>query len=127
MRMLKHVFNGRRGVQTPAEYLDLSTVAAEDDDAATTADAPSQSTLVRLAEVETQRDLLEAKDALYNGQVVIVYTDRLGQSELTEQLVIDELLSVVRETDGDIVKKVNGQIIATPGPYVVGREKIGGA
>lgn len=125
MRMLKHVFNGRRGATTPAEYIDLSAVADSEEQA--TPDAPSQSTLVRLAEVETQRDLLEAKDALYDGQVIIVYTDRLGNSELTEQLVIDELLSVVREIDGDIVKKVNGQIIATPGPYTVGRDKIGGA
>ena len=125
MRMLKHVFNGRRGDRTPAEYTDLSSTTAEDESGAATNGSP-QSTLVRLAEVETQRDLLAVKDALYDGHVVIVYTDRLGQSELTEQLVIDELLSAVQETDGDIVKKVNGQIIATPGPYAVGRDKIGG-
>lgn len=123
--MLKHVFNGRRGSHTPGEYLDLEELSGTEA-AAGGADKRPGSTLIRLAEIETQRDLLAVKDALYDGHVVIVYTDRLGQSELTEQLVIDELLSVVRETDGDIVKKVNGQIIATPAPIAVGREKIGG-
>lgn len=125
MRMLRHVFNGNHGVRTPAEYFDLGAVTDEDDTGTT--NGTTRSPLVRLAEVETQRDLLAVKDALYDGHVVIVYTDRLGRSELTEQLVIDELLSAVRETDGDIVKKVNGQIIATPGPFAVGRDKIGEA
>ncbi len=121
MRMLQHVFDrqSRRRID-PEAYLDLT----EDDSTQQSVDKQGK-TRIRLADIETQRDLLEAKDALYDGDIVLVYTDRLGRSELTEELVIDELLSVTQEINGDIVKKVNGQIIAAPGTAWIDREKIG--
>ncbi len=122
MRMLKHVFDRQPRRQGNVE--EYATVAT--DTSAAHSQESSGSMRIRLADITSQQDLLETKDALYDGHIVIVYTDQLGASGLTEEMVIDELLDVVQDIDGDIIKKVDGQIIAGPTSVHIDREKIGG-
>lgn len=117
MRMLKHVFAGQQDTGID-RYATLSAGQPVDQQ---TADRE-----LRIAEIRTQQDLIAAKDALYDGNAVIVYLDAVARSGPSEAQIIDELRSVTTEIGGDIVRKSTEHVIATPRNMRVNREKIGG-
>lgn len=117
MRMLKHVFSGQQNTDIDG-YAELTPPEIEE-----RSGADSE---IRIAEIRKQQDLFAAKDALYDGNVVIVYLDTIARSGPSETQIIDELRRVIEEVGGDIVKKGPDHVIATPRNVCVNRNKIGG-
>ncbi len=83
------------------------------------------STQVHIAEIDGQRDLIEIKDAVYDGDIVVADIVRLRTADNTVEHIIDELQQVAHEVGGDIVQKGDDQIIVTPTSVSVNRRKLG--
>ena len=79
---------------------------------------------VRIAEIADQRDVIDIKDAVYDGDLVIADITRHSPSDSTSEHLTDELRQVAREVDGDIVQKGDDQLIVTPSGVRVSREKL---
>jgi SepF-like predicted cell division protein (DUF552 family) len=79
---------------------------------------------IRIAEIAGQRDIIDIKDAVYDGDLVIADITRHSTSDSTIEHVIDELRQVAREVDGDIVQKGDDQLIVTPSGVRISREKL---
>lgn len=80
---------------------------------------------VHIAEVNGQQDIIEIKDAVYDGDLVIADITRLRTEDTTVERIIDELQQVAREVGGDIVQKGDDQLIVTPTGISISREKLG--
>lgn len=105
----------RRSVEDYVE-IDLDDIEATPDEAGTQ---------VHIAEIDGQRDLIEIKDAVYDGDIVIADIVRLRTSDNTVEHIIDELRQVAHEVDGDIVQKGDDQIIIAPTDVGINRQKLG--
>jgi SepF-like predicted cell division protein (DUF552 family) len=79
---------------------------------------------VHIAEINDQTDVIDIKDAIYDGDFVIADITRHSTSDGTTEHVIDELRQVTREVDGDIVRKGDDQLIITPTGITVSRTKL---
>ncbi|WP_435064513.1 cell division protein SepF [Halobaculum sp. EA56] len=80
---------------------------------------------VHIAEIGDQRDVIDIKDAVYDGDFVIADITRHSTTDQTVERIIDELRQVANEVDGDIVQKGDDQLIITPTGVTVSREKLG--
>ena len=80
---------------------------------------------VHVAEVSDQRDTIDIKDAVYDGDLVIADITRLRTEDRTAEHIIDELRQVAQEVDGDIVQKGDDQLIVTPTGVGISRRKLG--
>jgi SepF-like predicted cell division protein (DUF552 family) len=80
---------------------------------------------VHIAEVSDQRDTIDIKDAVYDGDLVIADITRLRTEDRTVEHIVDELRQVAQEVDGDIVQKGDDQIIITPTGVGISRRKLG--
>jgi SepF-like predicted cell division protein (DUF552 family) len=80
---------------------------------------------VHIAEVDDQRDTIDIKDAVYDGDLVIADITRLRTEDRTVKHITDELRQVAREVDGDIVQKGDDQLIVTPTGVRISRQKLG--
>ncbi|WP_254765850.1 cell division protein SepF [Salinilacihabitans rarus] len=80
---------------------------------------------VHVAEIDGQASVIDIKDAVYDGDVVVADITRLRTKDSTVEHIMDELRQVAQEVDGDIVQKGDDQIIVTPTGVRVGREKLG--
>ncbi len=110
---------GGRGRSQPVdEYVE---VGVDDIDPA----ASEEAMQVRIADISDQQDLIEIKDAVYDGDMVIADIVRLRTSDRATEHIIDELRQVASEVDGDIVQKGDDQIIITPTGVGISREKHG--
>ena len=109
---------GDRPAGTVDDYVELDL-----DDFETTADDAQMS--VHIAEVQGQQDMMDIKDAIYDGDLVIADITRLRTEDTTVERITDELQQVAREVDGDIVQKGDDQLIVTPTGVGVSREKLG--
>ena len=109
---------GETGSASVDDYveIDLDDVGAAHSDAALT---------VHIAEVDGQQDLIEIKDAVYDGDLVIADIVRLRTEDRTFEHIVDELRQVAREVNGDIVQKGDDQIIIAPTGVSISREKLG--
>lgn len=114
MKMLKHVFTGRRPATTD-EYADLEHGNPEP------IEMPA-STELRIAEITTQHDLHRAQEELYDGNIVLVDFREGGASR---EHIMEQLHATVKEVDGDIIRKGDDQLIVTPRAVRINREKLG--
>ncbi|QCW02989.1 cell division protein SepF [Natrinema pallidum] len=80
---------------------------------------------VHIAEVGSQADAIDIKDAVYDGDIVIADITRLRTEDSTVEHIVDELRQVAEEVDGDIVRKGEDQMIITPTGVHISREKLG--
>jgi hypothetical protein len=80
---------------------------------------------VHIAEVSDQRDTIEIKDAVYDGDLVIADITTLRTEGRTVEHIVDELRQVAEEVDGDIVQKGDDQLIVTPTGVGISRRKLG--
>ncbi|MFB6106598.1 MAG: cell division protein SepF, partial [Halobacteriaceae archaeon] len=60
---------------------------------------------VFIAEIGGQQEVMDIKDAVYDGDMVIADITTLRTKDRQTEHVIDELRQVAREVDGDIVQK----------------------
>ena len=98
------------------DYVELSA-----DDLDDTVEADQQ---VRIARIGEKQDVVEIKDAVYDGDIVVADITRLNPNDSTIEHILDDLRQVAREVDGDIVQKGDDQIIIVPTGFGVGREKL---
>ncbi len=80
---------------------------------------------VRFAEISDKNDVIDIKDAVYDGDIVVADIIRHTTSDRTMEHITDELKQVAREVNGDIVQKEDDQIIITPGGIGISRSKLG--
>jgi len=108
---------GGDGQHSTDEYLDLDVDGVE----------PSRGdagTSVRIATISERQDVIDIKDAVYDGDLVIADITRHTTSDETMKRIVDELRQVAEEVDGDIAQKGDEQIIVTPTDVAVAREKL---
>lgn len=89
------------------------------------ADASAAQVQIRFAEISEKNDVIDIKDAVYDGDIVVADIIRHTTSDRTMEHITDELKQVAREVGGDIVQKEEDQLIITPGGVSVSRSKIG--
>lgn len=80
---------------------------------------------VHVAEIDGKEHVIDIKDAVYDGDIVIADITRLRTKDKTVEHIVDELRQVAREVDGDIVQKGDDQLIVTPTAVRISREKLG--
>jgi SepF-like predicted cell division protein (DUF552 family) len=80
---------------------------------------------VRIATIGGKQDVIDIKDAVYDGDIVIADITRHTTTDRTMEHISDELKQVAREVGGDIVQKDDDQIIITPAGVKVSRKKLG--
>ncbi len=106
------------GSRSTDDYVSLT---ADDFGAA----VPDVERSIQIATISNKADIIEIKDAVYDGDVVIADITRHSTTDRTMEQISDELKQVAREVSGDIVQKDDDQIIITPGGIQVSRSKIG--
>ena len=109
---------GERGSHSVEDYVEVSLDDVE-------LGGTETKLQVHIAEIADQKDVLEIKDAVYDGDMVIADVVRLRTEDSTVEHIIDELRQVTREVDGDIVQKGDDQLIVAPTGVRISREKLG--
>ncbi|MHC3436529.1 cell division protein SepF [Natrialbaceae archaeon A-gly3] len=117
MGLMSKILGGQQS-RTTEDYVELDLNDVNDDTAEATM-------TVHIAEIDGQASLIDIKDAVYDGDIVIADVTRLRTKDSTTEHIIDELRQVASEVGGDIVQKGDDQIIVTPTGVRVGREKLG--
>jgi SepF-like predicted cell division protein (DUF552 family) len=108
---------GSDGRHSTDQYLDLDVEGIE----------PSRGDAgmsVRIATIAERQDVIDIKDAVYDGDLVIADITRHTTSDNTMKRIVDELRQVAEEVDGDIAQKGDEQIIVAPTDVAVAREKL---
>ncbi|MDS0260672.1 cell division protein SepF [Haloarcula sp. S1CR25-12] len=80
---------------------------------------------VRIARISGSKDVIDIKDAVYDGDIVIADITRHSTQDRTMEHISDELKQVANEVGGDIVQKDDDQLIITPAGVTVSRERLG--
>jgi SepF-like predicted cell division protein (DUF552 family) len=100
------------------DYVELSA------DQLTMEDARAN-THVHIARIGEQTDVIDIKDAVYDGDVVVADITRHTTNDQEMEHIIDQLRQVADEVNGDIVQKDDDQIIVTPTGVKVSRSRLG--
>ncbi|PSP94244.1 hypothetical protein BRC91_06625 [Halobacteriales archaeon QS_4_62_28] len=80
---------------------------------------------VRIARIGDKQDVIDIKDAVYDGDIVIADITRHSTQDRTMEHITDELQRVASEVGGDIVQKDDDQLIITPAGIGISRERLG--
>jgi SepF-like predicted cell division protein (DUF552 family) len=80
---------------------------------------------VRIAKIADKQDVIDIKDAVYDGDVVIADITRHTTQDRTMEHITDELKQVVTEVGGDIAQKGDDQLIITPHAVAINRDPLG--
>jgi SepF-like predicted cell division protein (DUF552 family) len=106
----------RRGVG--GEYVELG---AEDVEGS----VGETATTVHIASIDSQRDVIDIKNAIYDGDVVVADITRSTTTDETMERIVGDLQEITSEVGGDIVQKADDQLIITPGSVAISRTKLG--
>ena len=85
----------------------------------------SADTQVRIAKIADKQDVIDIKDAVYDGDVVIADITRHTTQDRTMEHITDELKQVADEVGGDIAQKGDDQLIITPHGVAINRDPLG--
>jgi len=80
---------------------------------------------VRIARISGSKDVIDIKDAVYDGDIVVADITRHSTQDTTMERISDELKQVADEVGGDIVQKDDDQLIITPAGVTVSRNRLG--
>jgi len=80
---------------------------------------------VRIANIGDKSDVIEIKDEVYDGNIVLADITRHSTQDRTMEHITDELKQVAKEVGGDIVQKDDDQLIITPTDVKINRERLG--
>jgi SepF-like predicted cell division protein (DUF552 family) len=114
MGFMETILGGNSG---SGEYVELDA-----DDVTAPEGAEMQ---VHIAEIGDHEDVIDIKDAVYDGELVIADITRLRTEDSTAEHIIDELRQVAQEVGGDIVQKGDDQLIVAPAGVLISRRKLG--
>jgi SepF-like predicted cell division protein (DUF552 family) len=118
MGLMSKILGETGGPRRTEDYVELS--ADDVDSAAAQADME-----VRIARIGDKQDVIEIKDAVYDGDVVVADITRHSTQDRTMEHISDELKQVANEVGGDIVQKDDDQLIITPSNVAISRERLG--
>ena len=80
---------------------------------------------VRIANIGDKSDVIEIKDEVYDGNIVLADITRHSTQDRTMEHITDELKQIAKEVGGDIVQKDDDQLIITPTDVRISRERLG--
>ena len=80
---------------------------------------------VRIARISGSADVIDIKDAVYDGDIVVADITRHSTQDTTMERISDELKQVAEEVGGDIVQKDDDQLIIAPAGVAISRERLG--
>ena len=118
MGLMSKIFGETAGTRKTGDYVELSA----DDLAIEETEADTQ---IRIANIGEKTDVIEIKDAVYDGDIVIADITRHSTQDRTMEQITDELKQVAKEVGGDIVQKDDDQLIITPTGVEISRERLG--
>ncbi|MDP8011237.1 MAG: cell division protein SepF [Thermoplasmata archaeon] len=105
------------GGAEPRKYLDLN-------DYEPSIELGSTGPVVRVGEVFRYEDLKDLTEYVYNGDILILDYTALADDELTMRRIINELKSVAKDVDGDVVAIGKNYLFITPSGIKIDRNKI---
>jgi SepF-like predicted cell division protein (DUF552 family) len=117
MGLMSKIFGEGSSRQT-GDYVELSAdgLAVED---------VTPSMEIRIANISEKTDVIDIKDEVYDGNIVLADITRHSTKDRTMEHITDELKQVAKEVGGDIVQKDDDQLIITPSGVRISRERIG--
>lgn len=87
-------------------------------------EAPDLEMEVHIAELRGQEGVMDVKDLVYDGDLVIADVSFFRTSDARVERIIEEFRQVAEEVGGDIVQKGDNQLIISPAGVGISREKI---
>jgi SepF-like predicted cell division protein (DUF552 family) len=117
MGLMSKIFGDGATRQT-GDYVELDADGVAIDDA----EAKME---VRIANIGDKSDIIDIKDAVYDGHIVLADITRHSTQDRTMEHITDELKQVAKEVGGDIVQKDDDQLIITPTGVQISRERLG--
>ena len=117
MGLMSTIFGEGSSRQT-GDYVELSSDGLAVEDAGSSME-------VSIAKIGDKTDVIDIKDEVYDGNIVIADITRHSTQDRTMEHITDELKQVAKEVGGDIVQKDDDQLIITPTSVSVSRERIG--
>jgi len=118
MGLMSKIFGDAGGSRKTGDYVELTAGDLAIDDV----EADLQ---IRIANIGDKSDVIDIKDAVYDGDIVIADITRHSTQDRTMEHITDELKQVAREVNGDIVQKDDDQLILTPTGVRISRERLG--
>ena len=118
MGLMSKILGESGGSRKTDDYVEIDADAFD----ATGIEAERQ---VRIARISGSADVIDIKDAVYDGDVVIADITRHSTQDRTMEHISDELKQVANEVGGDIVQKDDDQLIITPAGVAISRERLG--
>ncbi len=118
MGLMSKIFGDAGGSRNTGDYVELTAGDLAIDDV----EADLQ---IRIANIGDKSDVIDIKDAVYDGDIVIADITRHSTQDRTMEHITDELKQVAREVNGDIVQKDDDQLILTPTGVRISRERLG--
>jgi SepF-like predicted cell division protein (DUF552 family) len=118
MGLMSKILGGSGSSRRTEDYVELD---ADDVDLA----AEDADTQVRIARIGEKQDVIEIKDAVYDGDIVVADITRHTTKDREMEHISDELKQVANEVGGDIVQKDDDQLIITPSAVAISRERLG--
>jgi len=118
MGLMSKILGEQGGSRRKEDYVALSADGLPMDEAGTGMN-------IHIARIGEKTDVIDIKDAVYDGDIVIADVTRHSTQDRTMEHIIDELQQVVKEVDGDIAQKDDDQIIITPTGVRISRERLG--
>jgi hypothetical protein len=118
MGLMSKILGDSGGTRATEDYVELDAGDLQVSDV----DVEMQ---VRIANIGDKNDVIDIKDAVYDGDIVIADVTRHTTQDRTMEHITDELKQVAREVGGDIVQKDDDQLIITPAGVSVSRRRLG--
>ncbi len=118
MGLMSKILGDSGGTRVTGDYVELEAGDLQVEDV-------EIETQVRIANIGDKTDVIDIKDAVYDGDIVIADITRHTTQDRTMEHITDELKQVAREVGGDIVQKDDDQLIITPTGVSISRERLG--
>jgi len=118
MGLMSKIISDSGGTRQKEDYVEI------DSDAVDTGAMAAQTEL-RIAKISDKQDVIDIKDAVYDGAVVIADITRHTTQDRTMEHITDELKQVANEVGGDIAQKGDDQLIITPHGVAINRDPLG--
>lgn len=81
-------------------------------------------TSVYFSEINGQQDVMNVKDAVYDGDIVVADLCYVASAGLSRETVVEELKTVAGEVNGDIAQRGEDRIVVTPSSVAISRQKL---
>lgn len=117
MGLMSTILGDANGTRRTDDYVELSAEQFSVRDA-------NAGTNVHIAKIGEKNDVIDIKDAIYDGDIVVADITRHSTQDRGMQHIIDELKQVTKEVNGDIVQKDDDQLIITPTGVRISRDRL---